>query len=115
MDFGTAVPKITLTASSGEMLIRFVSDSLHNANGFAATFSADCPDLRPGEGALASSRDTAFGTVVQFTCPTGQEFATGKNKITTVCQKGGKWSIDYISKCQEVKFKIFVFSFEKIK
>lgn len=58
---GTAIPKITLTASSGEMLLRFVSDSLHNAAGFAATFSADCPDLRPGEGALASSRDTAFG------------------------------------------------------
>lgn len=104
---GTAVPKITLTASSGEMLIRFVSDSLHNSPGFAATFSADCPDLRPGEGALASSRDTAFGTVVQFTCPTGQEFATGKNKITTICQKGGKWSVDYISKCQEVRFSIY--------
>lgn len=99
---GATVPKITLTASSGEMLVRFVSDSLHNLAGFSATFSADCPDLRPGEGALASSRDTAFGTVVQFTCPTGQEFATGKNKIQTVCQKGGKWSIEYISKCQEV-------------
>lgn len=99
---GASVPKLTLTASSGEMLIKFNSDSLHNAPGWSATFSADCPDLRPGEGALASSRDTAFGTVVQFTCPVGQEFATGKPKIQTVCEKGGKWSINYIPKCQEV-------------
>lgn len=99
---GNSIPKLTLTASSGEMLIKFNSDPLHNAAGWAATFSADCPDLRPGEGALASSRDTAFGTVVQFTCPVGQEFATGKTKIQTVCEKGGKWSISYIPKCQEV-------------
>lgn len=45
---GATVPKITLTASSGEMLIRFISDALHNGAGFSATFSADCPDLRPG-------------------------------------------------------------------
>lgn len=51
-------------------------------------------------GALASSRDTAFGTVVAFTCPIGQEFATGKQKILTECLKGGVWSIDYIPKCQ---------------
>lgn len=99
---GAATPKLTLTASSGEMLIRFVSDALHNAAGFSATFSADCPDLKPGLGALASSRDTAFGTNVIFSCPAGQEFATGKHKIQTVCRKGGKWSIDYIPKCQEV-------------
>lgn len=33
-------PKITLTASSGEMLIRFVTDALHNQEGWEATFSA---------------------------------------------------------------------------
>lgn len=65
-----------------------------------AQFSADCPDLKPGFGALASSRDTAFGTIITFTCPTGQEFATGKNKIVTKCQNGGTWSVDYIPKCQ---------------
>lgn len=52
---------------------------------WSATFSADCPELKPGIGALASSRDTAFGTVVTFTCPIGQEFATGKSKIVTEC------------------------------
>ena len=62
----------------------------------------DCPPLQPGEGALASSRDTAFGTVVTFSCPLGQEFATGKPKITTECLPGGNWSITYIPKCQEV-------------
>ena len=99
---GSAPPKLTLTASSGEMLIKFVTDALHNDIGWTATFSADCPDLKPGEGALASSRDTAFGTMVTFTCPIGQEFATGKNKIKTICTKGGNWSVEYIPKCQEV-------------
>lgn len=99
---GTAVPKITLTASSGQMLIKFITDALHNSAGWSATFSADCPDLKPGEGALASSRDTAFGTIIQFTCPVGQEFATGKNRIQTECLKGGNWSVDYIPKCQQV-------------
>ncbi|XP_054265760.1 uncharacterized protein LOC128988471 [Macrosteles quadrilineatus] len=99
---GTQVPKITLTASSGTMLIRFTTDALHNSKGWHAQYSADCPVLRPGEGALASNRDTAFGTVVVFTCPVGQEFATGTAKITTECLPGGNWSISYIPKCQEV-------------
>lgn len=34
------MPKITLTASSGEMLVRFVSDALHSNKGWSATFSA---------------------------------------------------------------------------
>lgn len=62
----------------------------------------DCPPLQPGEGALASSRDTAFGTVVTFSCPLGQEFATGKSRISTECLPGGNWSVTYIPKCQEV-------------
>ncbi|XP_072154980.1 uncharacterized protein uif isoform X2 [Bemisia tabaci] len=99
---GNAAPKLTLTASSGEMLVRFVSDALHNGKGWHATFSADCPILKPGAGALASSRDTAFGTIVTFSCPTGQEFATGKARITTECLLGGNWSVSYIPKCQEV-------------
>ncbi|XP_046990617.1 sushi, von Willebrand factor type A, EGF and pentraxin domain-containing protein 1 [Schistocerca americana] len=97
-----AVPRITLTASSGEMLVRFVTDALHNSLGWKATFSADCPILQPGLGALASSRDTAFGTQVTFTCPVGQEFATGRSRITTQCMLGGNWSVDYIPPCQEV-------------
>ncbi|XP_055635764.1 uncharacterized protein LOC129775276 isoform X1 [Toxorhynchites rutilus septentrionalis] len=99
---GNIVPKITLTASSGNILIKFTTDALHNEKGWLAEFSADCPELKPGFGALASSRDTAFGTIITFTCPTGQEFATGKSKIVTTCQNGGVWSIDYIPKCQEV-------------
>ncbi|XP_055681349.1 sushi, von Willebrand factor type A, EGF and pentraxin domain-containing protein 1 isoform X2 [Lutzomyia longipalpis] len=99
---GTTKPKLTLTASSGELLLKFVTDALHNSPGWSAVFSADCPELRPGQGALASSRDTAFGTVISFTCPVGQEFATGKNKLSTMCMEGGTWSIEYIPKCQEV-------------
>ncbi|KAG8295757.1 calcium ion binding [Homalodisca vitripennis] len=99
---GSAVPKITLTASSGTMLVRFTTDALHNSKGWHAEYSADCPVLRPGEGALASNRDTAFGTVVVFTCPIGQEFATGTSKITTECLPGGNWSVSYIPRCQEV-------------
>lgn len=33
-------PKITLTAESGEMLIRFTSDALHSSPGWQAEFSA---------------------------------------------------------------------------
>lgn len=33
-------PKITLTASSGEMLVRFSTDALHSSKGWLATFSA---------------------------------------------------------------------------
>nr|CAD7258136.1 unnamed protein product [Timema shepardi] len=161
---GAAVPKLTLTASSGEMLVRFVTDALHNGKGWKATFSAgqllpgvaisdldfqtmnrdhdphplpqrnlihtkytnpprwslglrhlprnrldhrsqgdqDCPTLLPGTGALASNRDTAFGTTVTFTCPVGQEFATGRLRITTECMLGGNWSVTYIPPCQEV-------------
>ncbi|XP_052128948.1 sushi, von Willebrand factor type A, EGF and pentraxin domain-containing protein 1 [Frankliniella occidentalis] len=97
-----SVPRITLTASSGEMLVRFQTDALHNSKGWKATFSADCSVLQPGEGALASSRDTAFGTIVTFSCPMGQEFATGKQQFTTECLKGGNWSTTYIPQCQEV-------------
>lgn len=37
---GNVVPKITVTASSGEMLVRFITDALHNSRGWRATFSA---------------------------------------------------------------------------
>lgn len=60
----------------------------------------DCPPLKPGIGALASNRDTAFGTTITFSCPIGQEFATGKARITTKCLDGGKWSTTYIPSCQ---------------
>lgn len=79
--------------------------SMHNdnyANILKEILILDCPPLQPGEGALASSRDTAFGTVVTFSCPLGQEFATGKSRISTECLPGGNWSVTYIPKCQEV-------------
>lgn len=62
--------------------------------------------MRPGEGALESNRDTTFGTIVSFSCPVGQEFATGKSKITTECLISGNWSVSYIPKCQG-KIKIY--------
>lgn len=36
---GDRAPRLTLTASSGEMLIKFVTDALHNDPGWSATFS----------------------------------------------------------------------------
>ena len=60
----------------------------------------DCELLTPGLGAIASSRDTFFGTKVTFRCPIGQEFANGKLAIDTTCMRGGKWSLTYIPKCQ---------------
>ncbi|KAK7873875.1 hypothetical protein R5R35_005737 [Gryllus longicercus] len=95
-------PRITLTAASGEMLVRFTTDALHNSAGWKATFSADCPKLVPGIGAKGSTLDTMFGTTVTFTCPVGQEFATGRPRITTECMLGGNWSVTYIPPCQEV-------------
>lgn len=89
------------------MTVRFKTDSLRSRNGFRAVFSADCPVLRPGKGALASNRDIAFGTQVTFTCPNGQEFATGQQKILTECQPGGLWSVDYIPDCQGMNQALF--------
>lgn len=37
---GRTLPKLTLTAESGEMTVRFVTDSLRTKNGFRAIFSA---------------------------------------------------------------------------
>ncbi|XP_045124302.1 sushi, von Willebrand factor type A, EGF and pentraxin domain-containing protein 1-like isoform X1 [Portunus trituberculatus] len=95
-------PTITLTAASGAMVLLFNSDPLRSSVGWSANFSADCPSLVAGKGAIASSRDTSFGSVVTFTCPVGQEFASNRSSIMTTCQPGGSWSIDYIPKCQVV-------------
>lgn len=37
---GTVIPKITLTASSGTMLVRFTTDALHNSKGWHVEYSA---------------------------------------------------------------------------
>ena len=63
--------------------VRFITDSNDAAAGFSAIYSADCPPLEAGAGAIASSRDTTFGSVVQFTCPLGQLLATGVREIRT--------------------------------
>ncbi|XP_013781236.1 uncharacterized protein LOC106465521 [Limulus polyphemus] len=98
---GRALPTLTLTASSGHMTLFFKSNPLHTASGWKASFSADCPHLAVGEGALASTRDTAFGTKVTFTCPIGHEFDNGEAKIETRCMQGGHWSTGPIPGCQE--------------
>ena len=54
-------------------------------------------------GALGTSVETVFGARVRFTCPEGQVFATGVERIDTRCMPGGKWSQEYIPKCQQVK------------
>ena len=64
-------------------IVRFITDSNDAAAGFSAIYSADCPPLEAGAGAIASSRDTTFGSVVQFTCPLGQLLATGVTEIRT--------------------------------
>ena len=47
---GPQRPDAILSAEEGELVIRFRTDSLQNARGFSAVFSADCPTLVPGEG-----------------------------------------------------------------
>jgi hypothetical protein len=99
---GNQRPEDVLTADQGEMIIRFKTDALESSGGFSAVFSADCPQLVPGEGAIGTSEETVFGARVRFTCPDGQIFATGVEKIDTRCMPGGKWSQEYIPKCQQV-------------
>ena len=92
---------LTLTASSGRMLLFFKSNALTAGKGWSASFSADCPQLKIGLNALASSRGTMFGAKVTFTCPTGQEFSNGQTKLQTECLQSGKWSLSTIPDCQE--------------
>ncbi len=47
---GAETPGYMLSADSGELVLRFRSDSIGNAAGFMATFSADCPRLNIGRG-----------------------------------------------------------------
>ena len=74
-------PAITLTANTGRMLVKFISDGAEEAAGFSALYSADCPALKAGNGAIGSSLETTFGSVVQFSCPLGQVFATGNTGL----------------------------------
>ncbi|KAM7304917.1 uncharacterized protein ISCGN_014817 [Ixodes scapularis] len=97
---GTNRPTLTLTASSGQMFVTFTSNPLNTAAGWLASFSADCPLLTVGEGALASSRETTFGAKVTYVCPAGQEFSNGMSKIVAECMPGGKWSVGSIPRCQ---------------
>lgn len=97
-----SVPMLCTTKPDGKLAFLQVSSSLLNGNVgvLLVFFPLDCPQLQAGAGALASSRDTAFGTIITFSCPAGQEFATGTNRLTTHCLSGGNWSISYIPKCQ---------------
>jgi hypothetical protein len=56
-------------------------------------------------GAIGTSDETVFGARVRFTCPEGQVFATGVERIDTRCMPGGKWSQAYIPKCQQVSLE----------
>lgn len=100
---GRTTPKmLTLSAQSGDLLVRFKSDALRNERGWRLVFSADCPPLPVSENAVATSNDRFFGSRATVTCPVGMEFATGVQQITTECLTGGKWSTPYVPKCQDV-------------
>ncbi|XP_015790438.1 uncharacterized protein LOC107367263 isoform X1 [Tetranychus urticae] len=92
---------LTLTASSGKMTIDFDSNLLNTARGWSARFSADCPPLKIGDNAVASSRESTFGAKVVFTCPMGQEFSNGATRLVTECRQGGVWSLPRIPSCKE--------------
>lgn len=101
--FGTKTKPtgLTLTASSGQMLLIFKTNALKAAKGWSANFSADCSPLKIGRNAIASERGSMFGSKVVFTCPVGQEFSTGVSRLETECLMGGQWSLDTIPNCQE--------------
>ena len=58
---GEDTPGETYSAERGELYIKFTTDSTKAAPGFSAVFSADCPELRPGRGAVMSNTGTTFG------------------------------------------------------
>ena len=76
---GENTPDVTLSAERGELNVRFITDSAKSSIGFSAVYSADCPTLNTGAGAVSATGlvDTTFGSVVTFTCPAGQIFSTG--------------------------------------
>ena len=92
---------LVLTASSGRMTLNFKTNPMNSGRGWYAMFSADCPTLKVGRGASASSRDSMYGAKVTFTCPIGKEFSNGATRIVAECQQGGKWSVPRIPDCQE--------------
>lgn len=98
---GLTRPTITLTASSGNIFVNFRTNPMKTAFGWMASFSADCPQLKVGERAIASSRETTFGARVMYLCPIGQEFTSGGDRIYTECMQGGQWNVSYIPGCQE--------------
>ena len=59
-------------------------------------------------GAISTSDETVFGARIRFTCPEGQIFATGVDKVDTRCMPGGKWSVEYVPKCQQVTLPIYM-------
>lgn len=101
--FGTKTKPtgLTLTASTGKLLIVFKTNALNSDKGWSASFSADCQTLKIGKDALGSNRDIMYGAKVTFTCPVGHEFSNGYSKIVTECVQGGKWSVGSIPNCQE--------------
>ena len=98
---GQDTPQDTYSAERGELHIKFTTDSTKSKPGFSAVFSADCPQLQPGKGAIMSNTGTTFGSVVSFTCPTGHLFSTGVREMVSMCQPGGEWDNDYIPDCVE--------------
>lgn len=92
---------LTLTASTGSMLIQFQTSPLNSAKGWLAIFSADCPLLKVGLNAISNSRETTFGSKVTLICPVGQEFENGQTKLMTECLQGGRWSIPKIPNCKK--------------
>jgi hypothetical protein len=96
---GQDTPLDTYSAERGELYISFKTSASKNATGFSIVFSADCPVLQPGAGAIMSSTDTTFDAVVGFSCPAGHLFATGVKEMQSRCQPGGEWDNDYIPAC----------------
>ncbi|XP_055948273.1 uncharacterized protein LOC129981454 isoform X2 [Argiope bruennichi] len=98
---GLTRPSITMTSSSGNLLVLFASNPVNTARGWKASFSADCPQISVGNGAIASSRERTFGAKIRYTCPIGQEFSTGVAEIEIECLQSGQWSVPHIPRCQE--------------
>lgn len=107
-----------VTAQSGKLMLVFTSSAIPAGQssssaaaapnrGFSATFSADCPPMKLGRNVLVAQgqqvalQAAKFGQQLTYSCPRGQEFATGQSKLHNECLLGGRWSMAKAPNCQE--------------
>ncbi|CAH1794302.1 unnamed protein product [Owenia fusiformis] len=99
------------TYNNGSFSVQMTTDVIDNANGYAYTFSRDCPDI-----ALGFSSDTIINTSASnigsyksymsnstITCSVGhvfkQQYYIGTTSVSMECRYKGVWDIHHYPNC----------------